>query len=305
MKLSMSLISGGKFPAACVRRWLGGPDNLLYGCAKRTGESPKLSAVPSAILRCVRRGSLCIATGLVLLSLASTPCRADGQLSPERLDLVDKLGYFTPGFKAAVHELVDTKHDLENDALENQKLTLELPALQQRTAEAEAKAIALRQELTKYEHPDETDFTALQNKMKDRGAKLADQIALAQAYVWTYPASPHEADAQQFLQQAQKTVADTKQAQKNAEAARAAAHAKLVQRAQAHDLSVGEWRDFLRDMSQEDLVKLIGQPTSQSDDYWFYSGDWIADPVTHKKVGIQINFNAGRVLKVDEIPSPP
>jgi hypothetical protein len=248
--------------------------------------------------------SLSIAAGLVILGLTSAPGRA-GQLSPARLDYLDKLGYFTPGFKTAAHELVDSKHALESDGQENQKLTLELPALQQKTTQAEAKAIALRQELAKYEHPDETDFTALQNKMKDSGAQLEDQIALAQAYVWTYPASPHEADAQQYLQQAQKTMADNQQAEKDAEAARVAAHAKLVQRAQAHDLSVGEWRDFLRDMSQEDMVKLIGQPTSQSDAYWFYSGDWIADPVTRKKVGIQINFNAGRVLTVDEIPSPP
>jgi hypothetical protein len=253
-----------------------------------------------------RHVALFFAAGFAVLGLASTPAHADsGQLSPEHLDMVDQLGYFTPGFKAAVHDLVDTKHAMVEANADQKKLTLELPDLQKQAADAEAKVGSLRQELAKYEHPEETDFVALQNKMNDANAKPEEQIALAQAYVWTYPASPHESDAQQDLQQVQKNVADQRQAKKDAEAARAAAYAKLVQRAQARDLSVGEWRDFLRDMSQDDLVKLIGRPTSQSDDYWTYSGDWVVDPTTHNKVGIQINFNGGRVLNVDEIPPPP
>ena len=68
----------------------------------------------------------------------------------------------------------------------------------------------------------------------------------------------------------------------------------------AHDLSLGEWRDFLRDMSQDDLVKLLGQPTSQADDYWIYSGGWVLDPATGQKSGMVINFNAGRVISVVE-----
>ncbi len=79
----------------------------------------------------------------------------------------------------------------------------------------------------------------------------------------------------------------------------------MVQRAQAHDLNIDEWRDFLRNMSQDDLVKLIGRPTSQSLDYWDYAGEWITDPTTHRKVGLQITFNAARVLNVDEMPAQP
>jgi exonuclease VII large subunit len=243
--------------------------------------------------------------GFAVLGLAATPGRADGQLSPERLDMVDKLGYFTPGFKAAVRDFVDSKHALEEAGAENQKLSLELPGLEKQATEEEAKTVALRQELAKYEHPEETDFVALQNRISDGDAKLEDQIALAQAYVWTYPTSPHEGDAQQYLQQAQKKMADNQQAEKDAEAARTSAHANLVRRALAHNLSVSEWRDFLRNMSQEDLVKLIGQPSAQSNDYWTYAGEWISDPTTHKKVGIQVDFEAGRVLNVDEMPPPP
>jgi hypothetical protein len=250
--------------------------------------------------------ALSVVAGFATLGLIAAPAHADSkQLSPERLDMLDQLGYFTPGFKTAVHDLVDTKHALEQAKAEQAKLTAQLPGLQKQAADAEAKASALRQELAKYEHPDETDFAALQQRMNDSGAKPEEQIALAQAYVWTYPASPHESDAQQYLQQTQKKLADQQQAEKDAETARAAAHAKLVQRALAHDLSVGEWRDFLRDMSQDDLVKLLGRPTSQTGDYWIYRGDWITDPTTHQKVGLEINFDAGRVISLDEKPPPP
>jgi hypothetical protein len=253
-----------------------------------------------------RRVVLSVVTVLAALGLTPAPMHADSkQLSPERLDMLDKLGYFTPGFKAAVHDLVDGKRALEQAKVDQAKLTQELPDLQKQATETEANAIALRQELAKYEHPEETDFDALQKRMNDAAAKLEEQIALAQAYVWTYPASPHESEAQQYLQQMQKKLADQGQAEKDAEAARSAAHAKLVQRAQARDLSLNEWRDFLRDMSQDDLVKLIGRPTSQTGDYWIYSGEWVLNPATNQKVGLEINFNAGRVLSVDEKPPPP
>jgi len=249
---------------------------------------------------------LSLAAGLAALGLTSTPAHADsGQLSPERLNMLDKAGLFTPGFKAAVHDLVDSKHALEQAKAEREKLNHDLPDLQKEATEAEAKAVALRQELAKYEHPEETDFDALQKKMNDADAKPEEQIALAQAYVWTYPASPHESEAQQYLQQVRKKLADQQQAEKEAVLARAAAHAKLVQRAQARDLSLAEWRDFLRDMSQDDLVKLIGRPTSQVNDYWIYAGEWIVDPATKQKAGMEINFNAGRVLSVIEQPHSP
>jgi hypothetical protein len=239
----------------------------------------------------------------LMLGLGSAPSRAaEGNLSPEKLDMVDHAGIFTPGFKAAVHELVDSNHALEETNEENKKLELELPGLQSQAQEAQAKTVALRQELARYEHPEETDFTALQGRMNDASAKPEDQIAAAQAYVWAYPASPHESQAQQYLQQMQKKMADQQQGDKDAEAARVAAHAKLVQRAQAHDLSLSEWRDFLRDMSQDDLVKLFGMPTSDSDGYWIYSGAWVTDPASHQNVGIQINFTGGRVLSVDGLP---
>jgi len=243
---------------------------------------------------------------LGVLFLTATPGQADSkQLSPERLDMVDKMGYFTPGFKAAVHSLVDAKQALEQAKSEKAAYTKELPALQKQATEAQAQAVALRQELAKYDHPDETDFAALQQRINDPTSKPEDLIALAQAYAWTYPTSPHAGEAQQYLLETQKTVANAQEAAKEAEAARVAAHAKLVQRAQAKDLNLSEWRDFLRDMSQDDLVKLFGRPTSETDGYWIYSGDWIVKTDTRQKVGMQINFSGGRVISVDEKPSTP
>jgi len=253
-----------------------------------------------------RRFTLFVVAGLAALGLTTQPGRTDSkQLSPERLDLMDQRGYFTPAFKAALHDLVDARTALKQARAEQAKLTQDLPDLQKQAAETEAKTVALRQELAKYDHPEEIDFDALQNRMNAAAAKPEEQIALAQAYVWTYPASPHQSEAQQYLQQIRKKRADQAQAAKDADTARAAARAELVQRAQAKDLSLNEWRDFLRDMSQDDLVKLIGRPTSQTGDYWTYSGDWILDATTHQKVGMAINFNAGRVLSVSEAPHAP
>jgi hypothetical protein len=247
----------------------------------------------------------------VLFCLASlgatlTLARGDGDLSAERLDMLDAAGYFTPGFKSAVHELVDNKHALKDANAEQAKLKQTLPGLQQQVTEAQAKTIGLRQELAKYDHPEENDYVTLQNRMRDPGVKAEEKIELAQAYVWTYPASSHQGEAQQYLSELEKTQIDQQQAEKEAEAARAAAHEKLVLRAQAHDLNLGEWREFLRDMSQDDLVKLMGRPTStMTGDYWIYAGNWIYDSTTKQKVGLEITFNAGRVINVDEKPSPP
>jgi len=253
-----------------------------------------------------RRAALGLAAGLATLGLTSMPGRADGgQLSAERLDTLDQLGYFTPGFKAAVHGLVDSNHALAQAKEEQARLTAALPDLQKQAADVEIQTAALRQELAKYDHPEENDFVALRQRMNDPGAKPEEQIILAQAYVWTYPSNPHQSDAQQYLQQAQKKLADNQQAEKEAEAARVAARASLVRRAQARTLNLHEWRDFLRGMSQDDLVKFLGRPTAEAGDYWIYGGDWIADPVTGRKVGMEMNFDAGRVLTVDEKPPPP
>ena len=246
---------------------------------------------------------LCGACALAWLSPMAV--HADKQLSPEMIDAYDRSGYFTPNFKAAIHDLVEAREALDKAQAEQKKFERDLPELEQQAAEAQAKTAALQQQLSLYDHPDENDFAALEAKIHDPAARPEDVIALAQAYVWTYPASPHVTDAQEYLSTWQKKLADQVEAEKEAEAAREAAHAALVRRAQAHDLSVAEWRDLLDGMSQEDLVKLFGQPTSKQDDYWFYDGEWVINPANAQKAGLQINFEAGRVITVDAKPPPP
>ncbi|MEJ0001226.1 MAG: hypothetical protein WDO13_19960 [Verrucomicrobiota bacterium] len=238
------------------------------------------------------------ALALALLA-AALPARADRQLSPERLDVLDKRGYFTPSFKAAVHDLVETHQALAQAREDQKQLEHDLPDLQRQANEAQAKTVALRQELAKYDHPEENDFTVLEGRLNDPKVRVEDLIALAQAYVWTYPASPHEAQAQQDLALMQKKLADAQQAERDAEAARQAAHAQLVARAQAHELTLDEWRGFLHGMSQDDLVKLLGQPAAQQDNYWYYLGGWVVMPAGTPKAGLEINFEAGRVIAVD------
>ena len=140
--------------------------------------------------------------------------------------------------------------------------------------------------------------------MKNSHATLNDQLALAQAYVWTYPASPHLPEATHDLQQVEKEIADQAQAASNAEAARLAAQAKLLQRVQARALSLAEWRAFLQNKTQAEVIQYLGAPTSRQDEYWIYAGAWTTDPDTGQKAGLQLNFNGGRVLSVAIAPPP-
>ncbi len=97
----------------------------------------------------------------------------------------------------------------------------------------------LKEELTHYDHPEETDFVALQDAMKNSSAQPEDQMARAQAYVWTYPTGPHTGEVQKILQQIEKKIAGATQAVKDAAAAREAAQLNLLQRVKAHNLSLG------------------------------------------------------------------
>jgi hypothetical protein len=237
--------------------------------------------------------------------LSPMAAHADRKLSPELFDQYDRRGYFTPNFKTALIDMVQAHEALDKALAEQKNFEKDLPELQKEAADAQAKTVTLRQQLAVYDHPDENDFDALRKLIHDPAAKAGEVIALAQAYVWTYPTSPHEPAAQEFLDTWQKKLADQQQAEKDAEAAREAAHAALVRRGQAHDLSIAEWRDLLHGLSQDDLVKLFGQPTSRQGDYWFYEGGWAVNPALPQKQGLQINFDAGRVITVDAKPAAP
>ena len=241
-----------------------------------------------------------LAVGFVACWMASAmSARADdGQLSAGKLDMLDKRGYFTPTFKKALYDYIETREAIVQAKVDAKKLNDSLPDLQKQAADARAKVEALREQLALYTRPEDADFTTLQKAMKDTSATPQDRLALAQAYVWTYPSDPHQVEAAQYMRQIEAQLASQQQTIKQAAAERAAARARLIQRAQAKQLSLAEWRDFLRDMSQEELLGYLGRPQTQTDDYWVYSDGWTTDPVTGARVGLQIDFNASRVVNV-------
>jgi hypothetical protein len=229
---------------------------------------------------------------------------ADGpQLSPARLDQFDQRGYFTPKFKVAVHKLVEAQQAAAQAQEQEKKLADTLPGLRQQAADIQAQVAALHKELALYEHPEDSDYDALQAAMKSASASPDDRLKLAQAFVWSYPTDPRQSEAEQDLRAVQKQIAEMDQAARDAAAKKAADRAKLLQRVQARDLSLTEWQDFLRDMSQEDLLTYLGRPDTVGVEYWVYNGAWTTDPVTKAKVGLQVQFNGTRVLTVTT-PAP-
>jgi hypothetical protein len=242
---------------------------------------------------------------LLLFALLPAAGRgADGaQLSPERLDMLDARGYFTPKFKEAVHALIDAQQELVRVKAEEAKLHAQMPDLQRQAADLQVKLTALQKELALYEHPEDSDYDDLQNALKNPKVPPEERLAKAQAFVWSYPADPRQAEAEQDLRNLQKQIGDEQEAEKEAEAARKAAQAELIRRAQAHDLSLAEWQDFLRDMSQQDLLIYLGRPQGEGADFWTYTGAWTTDPLTKSKSGLQIHFNGTRVLAVTTVPT--
>ncbi len=241
---------------------------------------------------------------LAFLLAAAEAGRADNGLTVTQIQTLEKRGWITPAFEAASRDLLAARDDARQAKADEASLSATLPALRQKVAVEDQKVAALQAELARYDHPDETDFAALQASLKDASAKPQDQMALAQAFVWTYPASAHAAEAEQDLQQLEKKIADQVQAAEDSAAAQEAAQLKLLQRVKAHALSLGEWRSFLQDKSRDEVQQYLGAPTSQTGDYWTYTGAWTVDPSSNLKSGLQLTFNGGRVQNVAPIPTP-
>jgi hypothetical protein len=242
---------------------------------------------------------------LAVALLAPSPARADDNgLTPTQVEAMQRRGWITPDFEAASRRLLEANETAEKAKDDQARLEAQLPDLHKSAAAEDAKVAALKAELARYDHPDEIDFAALREAMNNPSAKIEDQMALAQAYVWTYPGAAHTPEAEKFLQQLQKKIADQAEAAKEADAAQQAAQLKLLQGVKAHNLDLGEWRAFLQDKSQDEVIEYLGAPASQSGDYWTYSGTWTVDPSTNLKAGLQLTFNGGRVQNVAPVPVP-
>ncbi len=241
---------------------------------------------------------------LAVLLATGASVRADNGLTQTQIETLERRGWITPQFEAASRELIDARAAATKAKEDEVSLSAALPALKQKVDSEDQKVATLQAELARYDHPDETDFAALQQALQDASARPQDQLALAQAFVWTYPSSAHAADAEHDLQQIQKKIADAAQAVQDAAAAQEAARLKLLQGVKAHSLSLGEWRSFLQDKSTDEVQQYLGAPTSQSGDYWTYAGSWTVDPSSHLKAGLQLTFNGGRVQNVAPVPTP-
>ncbi len=182
---------------------------------------------------------------------------------------------------------IDTRHANEK-----------LPGLQKQSDAETARVDELRKELAAYAHPEKADLETLRDAMKNPAVPLEEKLTLAQAFLWSYPTDPHQAEAMEDLQQIRQQIAGRRETAKQDAAARSAARLLLVQRAKAGDLSLTEWRDFLRDMSQQDLLGYLGPPRFAQPDYWIYTGPRTWVPATQKRAGLRINFNGTRVLSV-------
>ena len=236
------------------------------------------------------------------LFLAPLAGRADDLLTPTQIATMERRGWITPEFEAASRELIDA-HEAAQKAKDDQaSLDAAMPALQQKADAEDRKVAALRAELAREDHPDDTDFSALQDALENPAASLQDQMALAQAFVWTYPGSSHAGEAESDLQKLQKKIADRTQAAQDAAAAQEAAQLKLLVRVKAHDLSLAEWRAFLEDKSRDEVTQYLGAPASRNGDYWTYSGAWTVDPSTNLKAGLLLLFNGNRVQNVSPVP---
>jgi peptidoglycan hydrolase CwlO-like protein len=249
----------------------------------------------------MKRSTLRLLAMMAILLIAAVPASA-GQLSSDNLERLDRLGVLTPAFKTAVHELVETKQQIVAVKNEKEDLSGKLPALQAKAAEAQKKVDELKLQLAEYDHSDQKDFDTLKKTSGDAAAKPADIIIVAQAYLWAYPASAHQAEAQQVLQAAQKQIADQIQADKDAAAKKAADWAALLERVKARSLSLEEWRKFLTDLSQEEVIKYIGRPQQVGNDYWTYTVPLTTDPDTGARIGLELYFDALRVKTVGKPP---
>lgn len=224
-------------------------------------------------------------------------------LTPTQIATLEQRGWITPRFKAASRELIAAREAATQTQEDEARLSASLPTLRQKVETNDRKVAALQAELAHEEHPDETDFATLQAAIQGTATGPQDKLALAQAFVWTYPDSPHAAEAARDLQQIEKEIAQQAETTRQTAAADEAARLKLMQGVKAHALSLGEWRSFLQDKSRDEVQQYLGTPSSQSADYWTYAGAWTIDPASNLKAGLQLTFNGGRVQNVAPIPA--
>ena len=222
-------------------------------------------------------------------------------LFADRIDYLNTHGYITPRCRSALVDLVHARESLDQARADQQRLEGNLPTLRAQADATSAQTESLKKELAHYEHPEDDDFIALQAAAKNPASSLEEKLDLAQAFIWSYPADPRQAEAEQDLQQWQKQLATRQLAAADAATVQIWAHDQFLKRAMEHYLSLGEWQVFLAQMSQEDLLHYLGPPQLRTSDSWTYRGEWTWDPATRTRAGMLITFNGTRVLRVSAV----
>jgi hypothetical protein len=187
--------------------------------------------------------------------------------------------------------------------LKLQQLTLDAenakPELEKQQSAAEEQTAAIKKQLSDLDHADSAALITLQTQVADPNAKLPVKLAAAHQFIWSFPTSSLLPQANAILADLNKQDADEKQ--------RLADDAKkkqerldfLTKGAQEHNLLIEDWREFLRNMTQDEVLLYVGAPTKKSmDGNWFYAGSYTIDPATQQRSGLVIFFNGTRVDNV-------
>lgn len=225
----------------------------------------------------------------------------DQEQMAQRVNELDKIGYFPPSFKKAIHTLIDTQIATQKAQDEASTLSDKIPSLEKQVTDAQAQLDALQKKWDSLSTTQEVQFSQIKSKLNDPKTSADDLVPLLQAFIWSYPNSSHLPEIQASLAQANQKIAQESEADKQATIERIAARQKLLERVATKDLTLDEWQRFLDNMSQFELINYIGHPDEKGSDYWIYKGNWTVDPTTNLKSGLRIQFNGGRVLSVSPL----
>jgi hypothetical protein len=128
---------------------------------------------------------------------------------------------------------------------------------------------------------------------------LKAKLALAHQFIWSFPKSTLLPDAGKILSDLEQKKAAADEELANEKASRLQRENFLKAGVAARNLQIQDWREFLKNMSQDDVLFYLGPPKSKAaDGTWYYGDNWTIDPGSAQRTGIVLFFNGTRVLNV-------
>ncbi len=220
---------------------------------------------------------------------------------------LDKMGFISPDVKKLVESYFDKETELRRLHKENTEASSSREEAAAKVKSMEEQVADLGKKLKGADHPDAVALDALKNAVADTSVSLDDQVAQAQKFLWAFPTSSLLPEGQKIMDMLQGKV--TERDQKIADDKRKIAErlAYLTDGAMKHNLRLEEWREFLKDKTQDEVAAAMGNPDSAvSDGNWYYLGPCTLDPASQERAGLVIIFNGTRVqnVSVKKITSP-